>query len=131
MPFSTGLAPNRPACFRIIRISSLPCQLPSFGSCASRTPPSQTDEHLPSFALETAFPSAVVGRDSDDSYGGSGTVGLAPRRQSRGPSRLYVRAHRRQSVRHLCCLIGSTPKLVGVWWSLDTSTTLSGIGHQV
>jgi len=32
------------------------------------------------FALWTAFPSASAGRDTGDYYGGSVTVGLAPRR---------------------------------------------------
>jgi hypothetical protein len=35
------------------------------------------------FALWTAFPSAVAGRDAGDYYGGSVAVGFASRRRSR------------------------------------------------
>ena len=40
------------------------------------------------FALWSAFPTAVVGRDAHDYYGHSVTLGLAPRR----PSRISTRA---------------------------------------
>jgi hypothetical protein len=43
--------------------------------------------HLCPFALWSAFPTAVVGRDAHDYYGHSVTVGLAPRRPSRIPPR--------------------------------------------
>jgi hypothetical protein len=39
--------------------------------------------HLASFALRTAFPPSLAGRDSGDYYGGSVALGLAPRRRSR------------------------------------------------
>src|SRR6266568_1337918 len=42
-------------------------------------------EHLCPFALWTAFPSALAGRDPGDYYGHSVTIGLAPRRPSRIP----------------------------------------------
>ncbi len=37
-------------------------------------------DHLCPFALRTAFPSSLAGRDSGDHYGHSVTVGLAPDR---------------------------------------------------
>ena len=39
-------------------------------------------DHLTSFALWTAFPSSLAGRDSDDYYEASVAVGLAPHRRS-------------------------------------------------
>jgi hypothetical protein len=47
---------------------------------------------LPPFALSLAFPASLVGRCSHDYYGGCVTLGLAPRRRSRGLSRQYVQA---------------------------------------
>jgi hypothetical protein len=41
--------------------------------------------HLSPFALYTAFPCSLDGRDPVDYYGDSVTVGLAPRRRSRVP----------------------------------------------
>ena len=52
----------------------------------SRTSPSLlTGKHLGPFALWTAFPSALAGRDACDYYEPSVTLGLAPRRPSRIP----------------------------------------------
>jgi len=39
-------------------------------------------DHLCPFALWTAFPSSLAGRDSCDYYGHCVAVGLAPRRRS-------------------------------------------------
>ncbi len=46
--------------------------------------------HLLPFALRTAFPSSLAGRDSGDYYGHSVTMGLAPVRPSRIPHALDV-----------------------------------------
>jgi len=43
-----------------------------------------SSDTLPPFALWTDFPSSQTGRDSGDYYGHSVTIGLAPRRRSRG-----------------------------------------------
>ena len=48
--------------------------------------------HLLPFALCGAFPRSLVGRDSDDYYGSSVPLGLASRRGSHNPSRVYVLA---------------------------------------
>ena len=45
-------------------------------------PALQVSDHLAPFALWTAFPSSLVGRDSHDYYGASVTIGLAPLRRS-------------------------------------------------
>jgi hypothetical protein len=39
-------------------------------------------DHLAPFALQTAFPSSSVGRNSHDYYEASVAIGLAPRRRS-------------------------------------------------
>jgi hypothetical protein len=39
-------------------------------------------DHLCPFALWTAFPSPLAGRDACDYYGHSVAIGLAPRRRS-------------------------------------------------
>jgi len=62
---------------------------------ASRLPPCSPAAHLLSFALCVAFPRAPVGRDPDDYYGYSVALGLAPRRPSRLPAIIDVRARRR------------------------------------
>ncbi len=62
---------------------------------ASRLPPRPPAVHLLPFALWPAFPTAPVGRDPHDYYGSSVAVGLAPRRPSRLPSVIDVRARRR------------------------------------
>src|SRR5215213_11782171 len=62
---------------------------------ASRLPPRPPTVRLVPFALCVAFPRAPVGRHSDDYYGTSVTLGLAPRRPSRLPSVVDVRARRR------------------------------------
>jgi len=55
-----------------------------FRRFALRIPPGhQTSSHLCPFALWTALPSPLVGRDSHDYYGHSVAIGLAPRRRSR------------------------------------------------
>jgi hypothetical protein len=68
---------------------------------ASRLPPRSPAVDLVPFALCAAFPRAVVGRDSDDDYGTSVARGLAPRRPSRLPAAIDVRARRRCPVRPL------------------------------
>ncbi len=68
---------------------------------ASRLPPCSPAAHLVPFALCAAFPRPLVGRDSDDYYGTSVTAGLAPRRPSRFPSIIDVRACCRCPVRPL------------------------------
>jgi hypothetical protein len=70
---------------------------------ASRLLPCSPVAHLVPFALRAAFPRPLVGRHSDDYYGTSVTVGLAPRRPSRLPSVIDVRARRRCPVRPLAC----------------------------
>ncbi len=67
----------------------------------SRTSPPGSSRHLPPFALWPALPTAVTGRDARDYYGGSVPVDLAVTRESRIPSRWYVRAHRRCPTHHL------------------------------
>ena len=52
----------------------------------SRTSPSWSSDHLSPFALRTAFPCSLDGRDSVDYDGDSVPRGLAPRRRSRVPS---------------------------------------------
>jgi hypothetical protein len=68
---------------------------------ASRTPSRSPAGHLVPFALCAAFPHPSVGRDADDYYGTSVAVGLAPRRPSRLPSVVDVRARRRWLIRPL------------------------------
>ena len=68
---------------------------------ASRLLPCSPAAYLLPFALRVAFPRSSVGRHSDDDYGTSVTVGLAPRRPSRLPSAIDVRARRRCRVRPL------------------------------
>ncbi len=68
---------------------------------ASRTPCCRPTTHLVPFALRVAFPRSPVGRHSDDYYGTSVAIGLAPRRPSRVPSIIDVRARRRRPVRPL------------------------------
>src|SRR5262249_30734557 len=53
------------------------------------------------FALWTALPSAVAGRDTGDYYGGSVAVGLASRRRSRVCASQTCRARPRRPVRPL------------------------------
>ena len=48
--------------------------------------------HLAPFALRTAFPSSLVGRDSHDYYEHSVALGLAPRGLIPRSSLLHVRA---------------------------------------
>jgi hypothetical protein len=48
--------------------------------------------HLCPFALRTALPSSLVGRDSHDYYEHSVTLGLAPRGLIPRSSLLHVRA---------------------------------------
>ncbi len=59
---------------------------------ASRIPSRISAVHLVPFALCVAFPRALVGRHSDDYYGTSVTMGLAPGRPSRFPAIIDVRA---------------------------------------
>jgi hypothetical protein len=68
---------------------------------ASRRLPCPPAVHLRPFALCVAFPRSLVGRDSDDYYGLSVTIGLAPHRPSRFPSVRDVLARRRWLVRPL------------------------------
>ncbi len=68
---------------------------------ASRLPPRPPAASLVPFALRAAFPRALVGRDADDDDGTSVAIGLAPRRPSRLPSAIDVRACRRCPVRPL------------------------------
>src|SRR5213076_3455413 len=54
-----------------------------FGALQFRIPPSlRVSDHLAPLALQTAFPSSLVGRYSYDYYGASVTLGLAPLRRS-------------------------------------------------
>src|SRR4051794_20636857 len=51
---------------------------------ALRIPPGRVmSDHLASFALRTAFPPSLAGRDSGDYYEASVAIGLASRRRSR------------------------------------------------
>jgi len=68
---------------------------------ASRIPCCRRTAYLVPFALCATFPRPLVGRHSDDDYGTSVAVGLAPRRPSRLPSAIDVRARRRRPVRPL------------------------------
>ncbi len=68
---------------------------------ASRLLLSPPAARLVPFALCAAFPRSVVGRNSDDDYGTSVALGLAPGRLSRLPAASDVRAHRRCPVRPL------------------------------
>jgi hypothetical protein len=68
---------------------------------ASRLLPCSPAAHLVPFALWPAFPSAPVGRYPHDYYGTSVAVGLAPRRPSRLPSAIDVRARCRRPGRPL------------------------------
>ena len=68
---------------------------------ASRIPCRSPAVYLMPFALCAAFPRSLVGRDADDYYGTSVTVGLAPCRPSRLPSVSDARARRRCPVRPL------------------------------
>ena len=70
---------------------------------ASRLPPRPPGAHLVPFALCAAFPRPLVGRHSDDYYGTSVALGLAPGRPSRFPSIIDVRARVRCPVRPLEC----------------------------
>jgi hypothetical protein len=55
-------------------------------------PGHQISSHLCPFALWTALPSSLVGRDSHDYYEHSVTLGLAPRGLIPRSSLSYVRA---------------------------------------
>ncbi len=68
---------------------------------ASRLPPCSPVAHLLPFALCVAFPRPLVGRHSDDYYGTSVALGLAPGRPSRLPSAIDVRVRRRCPIRPL------------------------------
>jgi hypothetical protein len=79
--------------FPIIRLSSDRC-LSGMGAHAGhpapvrrsalRIPPGRVmSDHLASFALRTAFPPSLAGRDSGDYYEASVAIGLASRRRSR------------------------------------------------
>ena len=68
---------------------------------ASRLPVGPPAAYLVPFALCAAFPRALAGRDSGDDYGTSVALALAPRRPSRLPAIIDVRARRRCSVRPL------------------------------
>ena len=70
---------------------------------ASRLPPRPPAARLVPFALWPAFPTAPVGRHAHDYYGTSVTVGLAPRRPSRFPAIIDVRARVRCPVRPREC----------------------------
>jgi hypothetical protein len=63
-------------CFGVLHFASLPVF--------------ECPNHLSHFALRAAFPPSLAGRYSPDYYWLSVTLGLAPRRQSRGTSVLYV-----------------------------------------
>ena len=76
---------------------------------ASRLPPCPPVVHLLPFALCTALPCALVGRDAHDYYGSSVALGLAPRRPSRLPSVADVLARRRCLVRPLAWAHGPPP----------------------
>jgi hypothetical protein len=66
-------------------------------------------DHLAPFALWTAFPSALAGRDACDYYEASVAIGLASRRRSRvRPCRTY-RAERRRPTHLLKCPHWASP----------------------
>jgi hypothetical protein len=71
---------------------------------------------------------SLVGRDSHDYDGGSVTLGLAPRRPSRGASSRNVRARRRCPVRFLECAHGASPIGQGVAWTKVESRHTDGVG---
>ena len=71
--------------------------------CISHTSRRWTSDHLCPFALWTAFPSSLAGRDSCDYYGHSVAIGLAPRRRSRVRLRRTSRARRRRPTHLLDC----------------------------
>jgi hypothetical protein len=87
--FSIRPPPNRACKFPSTRLSSAR-KSREVRLSPSRLPDSQVPVHLSSFALCPAFPDSDY---SDDSV----AVGLAPRRQSRGPSIAHVRAWVRSS----------------------------------
>ncbi len=106
----TGFTPalfRRPPSERCVQVSEHTA-LQSTSSWAGQPPasrllPCSPAAYLLPFALRVAFPRSSVGRHSDDYYGNSVTVGLAPRRPSRFPSIIDVRARRRCPVRPLEC----------------------------
>ena len=65
--------------------------------------------HLSPFALYTAFPCSLDGRDAVDYYEDSVTIGLAPRRRSRVPVVLNVLARRRCPIHPLECARCTSP----------------------
>ena len=65
--------------------------------------------HLTPFALWTAFPSALAGRDSCDYYGASVAIGLASRRRSRVRPWCTCRAERRRPTHLLECPHWASP----------------------
>src|SRR5215831_14253948 len=78
--------------------------------CITHTSTGERSDHLPPFAMWPVFPTS-------DYYGGSVTLGLAPRRRSRVSLASYVRAWVRSSVRSYTRTHYSVPHHMGLPWA--------------
>src|SRR5215510_432946 len=88
-------------------------------------------DHLAPFALWTAFPPALAGRDSCDYYGASVAIGLASRRRSHVRPCHTCRAERRRPTHLLECPHWASPAPRRLRRQMSDTDTGHGTGSDV